>query len=421
MSAPRPVSVRGGSSAIVAHEAELSRLARVFGAAARDLIEQSADLHRALLHPAVLASATLDPAGAGEFEVRLLIGLDGPGGLTRLAGECAVLDLELRAAVVAYAGADRLRGEVGPAAAGLIELARPLPGGSSPGGVRGWAATHPDTVDLVIDVARAVGGDARIRDLLAVWPDGRARVTHLGTDVDPAATAPPRSMRDLMAGLAWRARARTGGDVDVRFVTSTDAGGVQRRRVIVDIPGTKSWSPWPHVADPTSLATNGRAIVGATTTYGAGVLGALREAGVGPSEPVLLMGHSEGGMVAVEVAREAARSGEFHVTHVVTAGAPIARLAPPAAVRVLALENDGDVVPHCDGADNPGRINETTVRVHRNTGDVEKNHDLERSYVPAAGDVDASTDAAVRSYLSGVRPYLAGTGVRTEVFHIERR
>lgn len=420
MSAPRPVSVRGGSTGIEVHVAELSRLARLFAAAAREVIEQSADLHRALIHPAVLASAPLDPAGAGEFEVQLLFALDGPGGLTRSAGRCAVLDVELRAAVLAYVGADQLREEVVPAAAGLVELARSVPDGYPHGGIRAWAAAHPETVDLVVDVG-LLGAGGPIRGLLARWPDGRAEVSYRGADVDPAATTPPRTVRDLMAGLVRRDRAPTGGEVDVRFVTSTDAAGRQRRRVIVDIPGTKSWSPWPQVADPTSLSTNGRAIVGAATTYGAGVLGALRQAGVGPTEPVLLMGHSEGGMVAVGVAREAARSGEFHITHIVTAGAPIARLAPPPAVSVLAIENDGDVVPHFDGADNPERAAETTVRVHRNTGDVETNHDLERSYVPAAGDVDASTDAGVRSYLSGLRPFLEGTTVRTEVFHIERR
>ena len=136
------------------------------------------------------------------------------------------------------------------------------------------------------------------------------------------------------------------------FVTGTDG----RRRAIVDIPGTKSWNPAP-VADVTSVGTDILAIAGHDTSYERGVFAALADAGVRPDDQVMLVGHSEGGIVAVNAARDAAASGRFRVTHVVTAGSPVGALAAelPSSVQLLALENTADVVPALDDVPNPDR------------------------------------------------------------------
>ncbi len=86
-------------------------------------------------------------------------------------------------------------------------------------------------------------------------------------------------------------------------------------------------------------------------------------------------------------------SKEFDVTHVVTAGAPIGRFAGeiPDAVQVLAIENKHDIVPAS------GRAREPTAAEHhhrrRSNHDhhtVLANHDIEWSYLPGAGDIEAS-------------------------------
>ncbi|HEY2982943.1 MAG TPA: hypothetical protein VGJ38_02245, partial [Jatrophihabitantaceae bacterium] len=177
-----------------------------------------------------------------------------------------------------------------------------------------------------------------------------------------------------------------------------------------------------HSGDVTSIATNLRALRGAVTTYERGVLEAMRQAGVGPDDDVLMVGHSEGGMVAVNAARRAAASGEFRVRHVVTAGAPLGLIAGnvPASVNVLALENDGDVVPHLDGAENPDRLNVTTVTAHRGHGDVVANHRLDEAYLAAARDLDAGDDPSVRDYLQGLAGFLTASTVRTHTYQITR-
>jgi pimeloyl-ACP methyl ester carboxylesterase len=145
-------------------------------------------------------------------------------------------------------------------------------------------------------------------------------------------------------------------------------------------------------------------------------------AGVRPDDDVVLVGHSEGGMVAVNAATHFAGSGEFHVGHVITAGAPAGLLMDrvPATVQVLALENAGDVVTHLDGRPNPDRANVTTVTLHRDRGDVGRNHDLADSYLLGADDVVASPDPSVQAYLRGLAPFFGAGTVHTERYLITR-
>jgi pimeloyl-ACP methyl ester carboxylesterase len=152
------------------------------------------------------------------------------------------------------------------------------------------------------------------------------------------------------------------------------------------------------------------------------VLQAMRRAGVRPDDDVMIVGHSEGGMVAVTTARDALASGQFHVTHVVTAGSPIGRTVGdlPSSVQVLALENTRDLVPHLDGVANPDRPNVTTVRSTHGDGLIEDDHSMDDAYIPLATDAEHSHNASIRHFLLGARDFFRGTGVRTHAFQITR-
>jgi hypothetical protein len=419
----RPVSVRGGAGGVEAYYDDLATAARLFGRAAGDTSEAVLVLHGYLAHPAVVASAALDPAGAGEFASRLLAALDGPSGVTWLAARCTGVDVGLRAAAAAYLGVDRLDerlrpvlGAVAHAPPAFVDGGAALARGDPGGALQRLLTDDPELADLGVELfSGSVGGGMRL--LEKAFADGSPRIADLGSDSITDAAGPPRTLRDLMAGLAHRDQGRP-GEIDVRLLDCPDG----RRRVIVDVPGTKDWSLAAHNGNVTSLATNLRAIAGATTTYERGIVQALHRAGVGVDDDVLLVGHSEGGMVAVDAARHLSASGEFRVSHVVTAGAPIGLVAGrvPAGVDVLALENEGDVVPHLDGAVNPDRVNVTTATTRRDHGDISANHDLYASYVPGAADVDASDDPSVQAYLAGLAGFLSAEHVQTHAYVITR-
>jgi pimeloyl-ACP methyl ester carboxylesterase len=275
-------------------------------------------------------------------------------------------------------------------------------------------ADDPALADVLVG---ALGLPQALAVIAHDLPDGSGRVSDEGPDRLGRAATPPRSLADVLAELADRDDDGRSGSIDVRILTLTDGS----RRVIVDVTGTKSWDPLP-TSDVTSLTTNGRALVGEPTAYEQGVLGAMRRAGVRPDDPVMLVGHSQGGMVAVTAARDAVRRRAFRVTHVVTAGSPIGRTVGdvPGSVQVLALENARDVVPHLDGRANPDRPNVTTVTGRRGNGTVADDHSLGDAYVPLAGDTEAAADRSVRDFLTGADGYFRAVRVETHVYQISR-
>lgn len=420
---PAPVHVTGGAGGIVADGEQLAGLARAFGNVAGQALHSAWTLHGYLLEPGLIASAAFDPVGFADVQARLLDALDGPGGLSWVGARAGLLDGEVRAAAAAYETADRLAGGLRDQVLGLVELppalatgARALAGGTPPlAAAQAAIARDPAAAD---DLVALLHVPALLRLAAGSVPDGRPVVHPLGEDTSPVGATPPRRLTDLLTDLAARNDDEHHATIDVRVITLADGS----RRVVVDVTGTKSWTQG-RTSDVTSLTTNERALVGEPTAYEHGVLAAMHRAGVRPTDRVMIVGHSEGGMVAVEAARDAVASGAFAVTHVVTAGSPIGMTvgALPRSVQVLALENERDLVPHLDGVANPDEPNVTTVSAAHGDRTVAGDHDIERSYVPLARDAELSDSTSVRTFLHGARDWFRGVRVRTHTFYITRR
>jgi hypothetical protein len=90
------------------------------------------------------------------------------------------------------------------------------------------------------------------------------------------------------------------------------------------------------------------------------VVEAMKRSGIGADEPVTLVGHSQGGIVAATVA--AGLEKQYNITHIVTAGSPIANHPVPGKTWVTSIENKGELVSNLDGERNPARSNWVTVR-----------------------------------------------------------
>lgn len=413
------VDVAGGADGIEAHTADLVRLAGFLGRAAADTGGSAASLHAYLAEPGISLSAALDPAGLVAYESALFSALDGPTGLTALAIRCAGLDVALRAAAAEYRVADRLKtGALRALKANLLTPAAMLQGEvtlvrtrSPLKALEAVAATDPELVAMAMDslgtaVVTALGPAAALED-------GKPVVRRTGTDPAGDAGGPPRTIADLMTGLAHRNKQGSGATGIHRLVGKN--GEVSW---VVEVTGTKEWNPLPS-SDVTSPATNVLAIQGRTTSYEQGVLQAMHDAGIKASDKVMMVGHSQGGMVAMNAAITAAATGTFTITHVVTAGSPIAHSSAkvPDRVQVLALENEGDYVPEFDGDENAPRPNVTTVDVHH---DNHHNHDIEKSYVPGARDVDQSRNGSITAFLRSAEPFLTAQSMSTTGYQISR-
>ncbi len=414
-----PVSVTGGAASIAADCQDMLATASLLGGAAAELELRALGLQIHLVDGLGL-SAVVDPDGAARFEVALASALDGPSGLMAIALRCGVVQGALAAAARSYLAADRLRTDLMP----LAQVIRESNLASIDALEGNWAAAwdqyadNPFLSDLIVS-------ELTMRVPLPIagffYRDGHPVVTAEGIDRSPAVAQPPRSLRDLVAGLAHRNDGQA-GEISVQILTGTDASGRPFRKVVVDIPGTKDWHLWDPVdRNVTNFGTNLQALAGERTTYEDGVIAAMKAAGVEPGDDVTLIGHSQGGVIAVNTARDLAAEGH-NVTHVITAGAPISQVVTelPSSVQVMALENKADVVPHLDGSANPDLGNVTTVQVNHDQGSVGDNHSLDKSYVPGAGDVDASDDPSVRAYLAGLREQLSADSSTTYSYVVTR-
>ncbi|SFR85015.1 hypothetical protein SAMN05428970_3099 [Agromyces sp. CF514] len=82
------------------------------------------------------------------------------------------------------------------------------------------------------------------------------------------------------------------------------------------------------------------------TQYERAVLDAMTKAGIGPDDPVLLVGFSQGGILAGHLA--ANRSDAFNFEGVVAYGAPIDDMAIPSKTTVVSMQHEGDIVHQLD-------------------------------------------------------------------------
>ena len=145
---------------------------------------------------------------------------------------------------------------------------------------------------------------------------GRTRKRQLADVVAAAADVEHRSGKDRSVLL-------------VRRVVGSDGEGAW----VVVIPGT---SHWPLRSDhgPSDTAANLATMAGVKSSlYPAidkAMAAAMKESGVTPgSEPVMLAGHSQGGIIAARLAIDEDFRARYDVREVVTAGSPIDRMPVP--------------------------------------------------------------------------------------------
>ncbi|MEY4320718.1 MAG: hypothetical protein RLZZ471_659 [Actinomycetota bacterium] len=161
---------------------------------------------------------------------------------------------------------------------------------------------------------------------------------------------------------------------------------------IVYLPGTRTASlGW--TANPMDMKTNLQEMSGRVSNVEIGLSKALAAAGVKPSDRVMLVGHSQGGLVAISAA-ERSRTSKFpySVEKVVTFGSPVGTKSISSQQKVLSVENKFDLVPKLDGKANPASQNWQTLE-GKVPGDPITAHLME-AYSQISSDIDKSGAAA---------------------------
>lgn len=270
---------------------------------------------------------------------------------------------------------------------------------------------HAATAEGIRDYDRAVAAvAAALAAAEALEPDYRGVTPEPGSR--PVALRAP-GVEGTMRRLDWTEQLG-GGAIAIETLTGDDGS----RRHVVYIPGTQDW--WVTDPNPADAHANLVAVTGGVPDAGRAVRDALTAHGVTPDEPVMLAGHSQGGMIAAVGA--GALADRYRVTHVVTAGSPTGRIVVPPGVATLHLENTRDVVPGLDGRANPDTRDRVTV-VHDRRRSVQPDapdrsltvaeaHGLD-GYAATAAQVDRGAGPSARAWTDSAGAYL--TGGRSEI------
>jgi hypothetical protein len=465
--------ITGGSAGVEATYDAVRALADAYDAAGSELRGWAGLGARTMANPDLAESAILSPLTFAEAEVAVLAATTGPDGVLveSLGWEAdAVLvravvaafettDATVRAAMDAV---DQMVGRtvgftLGATAPALVPLLVALVPHLPPevgDELEHLVVEHPGVVQHAVNgggglleglwdglTPFALGGPLGVplfvpdteagAGLLAAMygDDGSAHVVRSPITLEGGTTQPVgltglvSHLQDV-AQLSPDADSLLNGTVEVQTIDA----GTDGVRHIVYLPGTDDLTtlPWTKDDDVRDMPTNLLLVGGHDNAYQDGILDAMHQAGIGPHDPVLLVGHSQGGMEAAAILSQGS---DFNVTDVVTAGSPTAQVDGfPDGSHVLSLEHQGDVVPLLDGADNPDSVEQTTVTFDDGHGSgIVDNHDYDH-YVAGAAAVDAATDPSVVEQLASLHEhgFLTGPGggsasVTAQVFQITRQ
>lgn len=218
-----------------------------------------------------------------------------------------------------------------------------------------------------LPIAQLATGIAGVGSLLRLFGETKVSANLVGVEGAIASPTSIGTLADRLTGVGAMIGKQKGADSAWLRIEKfrepaspvSAANGlvaVSEARYVVYIPGTQSWGPKPGV-NPFDLTSNLSAI---SKTGFAGseraVEAAMQQAGIKADSKVLLVGHSQGGLIAANISTRYAGS------RVVTFGAPLGLLAGELSAPTLAVEHRADPVPQLDGRPNPLATKWVTVR-----------------------------------------------------------
>ena len=432
-----------GTAEIVDYE-ELARMSSVWAEAAASMARTGFHVAALAGSSELLAGAMFDPAGAARAEASILRAAVGPQGLAGLGARLEVDSILLKAVIAKEQYVDDLplhqvaaleRWLVGLPLELALGPRRALHEGTRDGAalanaMTGYASPHTQTLLELFAPSLRFRLDAMENRRLSVDPVFGLPLASLvpnsersGGSVSVSRYAPSwggqpppsiGSMFDRVGDLEDQPAA----SIAVQRVVGAD--GVAR--YVVVLSGMRSMT---STSDPEDLLGSGAALVRTTTNYTTCVREAIDAAVVPRGAEVLLVGHSEGGIVAMDLAGDPGfNGGRVRVKQVVAAGSPISSkaVAQGSGTRVLSIENVNDIVTHLDAADPPAShqsVERLTYRFADDEHNIVASHDVSL-YARRAAALAGSPNPLLIDVQAGLRPFMDGSAT-TEIFTMHDR
>lgn len=161
--------------------------------------------------------------------------------------------------------------------------------------------------------------------------------------------------------------------------------------------------------EPWDMTSNVQAIAGSEAGSYLAAEKAMKEAGIEATDNVIIVGHSQGGLIAAQLAA----SGNYQVTDVVTVGAPVHHVDVPSTTNMVVVEHTEDVIPSLSGIAAPATAGRIVVNRSLYEGKVAPNnevlpaHNLTR-YQETGKVMDSSRDPELVSEKARLRKAMSG-------------
>lgn len=276
--------------------------------------------------------------------------------------------------------------------------------------VLGWG------VDRVHDAGHLLGGAAHsASDAIggawdAVKPEFKTVQPVREGDIDrnPEGLKDPHSTQDLLENLDRAAAGSRHTDDHANITVQTVRGPDGEDHYVVYVPGSKgsiaaTANPFHEgTNNPMGWDQNVPALMGRNTDSADAVRAAMEAYGVPKGADVTMVGHSQGGIAASNLAADPSFNGDdgYHVSTVVTAGSPVENAQVPRGTQTINFDHQGpvgigdDPVPNLDGDPSlgarlprpfDGASNRHEVPLNDRTGFLFANHGAD-TYAQSVGD-----------------------------------
>ncbi|GAA1124588.1 hypothetical protein GCM10009670_15010 [Citricoccus alkalitolerans] len=395
-------SIRGGPTSIHANLDDLERGSFLLAAAT---VEAAALSMRAAGAGSLLALAAAQ-TGAGRVLAARTATLS--SGLLSISAEADVLYLGVRSSAEAYRSAEaaaqravvELAGGAAFVSAAVLALSnQPIPQPiaelaiqAAPEVIAGLLGTLSLGLGVGFRVASDVAGHAARDEGVSGALSGPERLwpllTVLGSGAGIVQIGPVRTKEKVPAADEWdeswtpqergtvtnvmdhldQAREAEPGSIQITRITPdvSSAPGAPATVWLVAIPGTqpgdsKDASGWS--TNPLGLDGNAEALAFDSQHMTAALDDALRQAGAGQGDALVLTGYSQGGMHAARAAADPRITATYDVRGLMTIGSPTGEMAVPEGVETVHLEHEEDLPAAADGRPNPQGAHRATITV----------------------------------------------------------
>lgn len=223
------------------------------------------------------------------------------------------------------------------------------------------------------------------------------------------------SVDGLLAQVA-HARDQPGGAFSVLEVQG-EAG----RTYVVVLPGTEDGMDREN---PFSVHGIAEAKTANSRYVNDAVCRALQDVGATPGADVILVGYSQGGMHAMNLANDGRLAEKYSVGSVITAGSPVGGEPAPSRTAFLHLEHQDDAVPMADSPHAPDRPNQVSVILDHSTEPFRNSggwpaHNLQ-GYREGARAVDTSDHPSLAPFAAALGTAIAAPYARRHTFQVTR-